>query len=88
MIRKLISKLQDEPILIIGVAIIALQAFQQAMQGGLSLEDALVAVVTAVLTWLGRQLVYPASHVDAAEAALLEAKVDEPLGEPFPPTDV
>ena len=83
MISQLITRLRQEPIAIVGVGIIALQAFQQAAGEGLGPEDILVAVATAVLTWLGRQLVYPAVNVEAGTRALLDAAVDEPLGEPY-----
>lgn len=67
------TAISKEPILAVGLAIEFFNAYQQATGGGLGAEDAAAAGVIAVLTLLGRQLVYPASKVDAATGA---AKVE------------
>lgn len=84
MLTRLISKFRENPVLLATAAIIALQAYEAAATKGLGLEDMIIAVITALVGWLTRELVYPAVHVEAAEVALLDAEIDnEPLGDPY-----
>jgi len=73
-----LTAIQKEPILAIGLAIEFLHVYQESAAGGLGAEDAAAAGVIAVLTLLGRQLVYPAVKVDVATGAL-----KEPLEKPW-----
>lgn len=75
-----LTAISKEPILAVGLAIEFFNAYQQAQAGGLGIEDAAGAGVIAVLTLLGRQLVYPAVKVDAATAALksIEPALEKP----------
>jgi len=66
------TAISHEPILAVGLAIEFFNAYQQSTSGGLGAEDAAAAGVIAVLTLLGRQLVYPAAKVDAATGAVKE----------------
>jgi hypothetical protein len=65
-----VGRLRNEPILVVGAAMVLLTAYQEAVGAGLGGEDLLIFIGEAALTWLGRQLVYPAVKVDAATAAL------------------
>lgn len=76
-----VTAISKEPILAVGLAIEFFNVYQQGTSGGLGAEDAAAAAVIAVLTLLGRQLVYPAVKVDAATAALKE--VEQPLEKPY-----
>lgn len=78
---KNLSRIGNEPILIVGLAMEALHAYEQAQAGGLNAEDAAAAAVIAILTLLGRQLVYPATKVDAATNALksIEPELEKPF---------
>lgn len=73
-----VTAISKEPILAVGLAIEFFHVYQQSSEGGLGPEDAAAAGVIAVLTLLGRQLVYPAAKVDAATGARLE-----PLEKPY-----
>lgn len=77
---EIISK---EPIIAVGLAIEFFRVYEEATSGGLGPEDAAAGAVIAVLTLLGRQMVYPSVKVDAATAAL--KPVEEPLPKPFYP---
>lgn len=65
-----VGRLANEPVLAAGGAIILLQAYTEAQSQGLGGEDLLVYVAQAGITFLARQLVYPATKVDAATNAL------------------
>lgn len=80
MVRKLIERLAQEPIALVGLAMAALQAFQEASKNQLGLEDALTAAVIAAFTWLGRELVVPMSKLRTSEYELIEE-----LPEPYIP---
>ena len=75
-----LTKIGHEPILFVGLAIEGMHAYEKATAGGLKPEDAAYAAVIAVLTLLGRQLVYPAVKVDAATDALkaIEPELEKP----------
>lgn len=79
MIRSLVSRLVNEPILLVGLAMAALQAFQEATKNQLGPEDALTAAVMAIFTWLGRELVVPMTKVRTGEYVL----EDDTPGVPF-----
>lgn len=77
-----LSIIGREPIIVIGLAMEALHAYEQAQGQGLSAEDAAAAAVIALLTLLGRQLVYPATKVDAATGQAI-GPIEPPLEKPF-----
>jgi hypothetical protein len=81
-----LKRIQHEPILAVGVAMEALHVYQQSTSGGLSPEDAAYAAVIAVLTLLGRQLVFPATKVQVTAGGIAVSAVEpeeEPLGKPY-----
>lgn len=57
------ERVRNEPIIVMSLAIAAMQAFMQAQGDGLNTEDTWLFVGQALVTWLGRELVYPASRV-------------------------
>jgi hypothetical protein len=63
MIRTLIRRLRDEPILLMTAGIVGLTAFRDATVAGIGTEDALVYVAEALLGFIGRSLVWPSSKV-------------------------
>ena len=73
------ERVRREPIIVMSLAIAAMQAFMQAQGDGLGSEDTFVFVAQAVVTWLGRELVYPAVKVHDANNGLY---VEEALPPP------
>ena len=63
MIRSLVRRLRDEPILLVTATIVGLTAFRDATTAGIGTEDALVYVAEALLGFIGRSLVWPSSKV-------------------------
>lgn len=78
-----LSIIGKEPIIVVGLAMEALHAYEQAQGQGLSVEDAAVAAVIAILTLLGRQLVYPANKIDAATGQKIGPVEPDPLEKPY-----
>ena len=72
------ERARNEPIIIMSLAIAAMQAFMQAQGDGLTTEDTFLFVGQAVVTWLGRELVYPAARVESDPTLV----VREPVGQP------
>lgn len=73
LIRRMIDRLRNEPVMLVTAAIIALTAFQSAVSSGLSLDDAALAVIQALLGWVAREFVFsPATH-EADVAAAFDA---------------
>lgn len=57
------ERIRREPIVLVGLAMAALHAFSEANGSGLGVEDTWIFVADAVLTWVGRELVFPAVKV-------------------------
>lgn len=76
-----IARVKDEPVMIAAAAIVLLQAWQEASAQSLGGEDLFIYIGQAGIAFLARSLVYPATKVDAATAAL--KPVEEKLAEPF-----
>lgn len=79
-LRNLGERARNEPIILVGLALAALGAFQEANAGGLGPEDTWIFVADAVLIWVGRELVFPASKVKRDPTL----SVEEPLAAPVP----
>lgn len=77
MIRALIERIGNEPILLVSLAIEGLKAFEASVNGGFGPEDAATAAAIAALGFLGRQLVVPARKVASGEVALKPVYVEE-----------
>ena len=81
LIRRAIDRLRNEPVLLLTALIIGLTAFQGAMQAGLSMDDAVLAVLQAIVGYAMRELVYgPQTHeaeVQMAGVAGFDAGVAE-----------
>lgn len=76
------ERLRNEPIVIMSLAIAAMTAFMQANGDGLNAEDTWLYVGQAIVTWLGRELVYPAAKVESDPTLV----VTEPVGQPPMPS--
>lgn len=59
MLDKIFAAIRLEPVVIVGVIIIGLQAAQDALANGVTLETAAIAAGQAILVALARQLVTP-----------------------------
>jgi hypothetical protein len=59
MLDKIFAAIRLEPVALVGLAIIGLQAAQDALSGGADLNTVLVAFGQAILVALARQLVTP-----------------------------
>lgn len=59
MLDKIFAAIRLEPVVIVGVIIIGLQAAQAALADGVTLETAAIAAGQAILVALARQLVTP-----------------------------
>ena len=77
----LANKIATEPVFVSGLAIVAIQAFNEASTSGLAPEDAILYAGQLAITALARQLVWPAVKIDASTQTPVAPEA--PLGDPF-----
>lgn len=59
LLRRILHRIQHEPVILIGGAMVALGAAQDAINTGLSPDDVALAVAQALVLWGIRELVRP-----------------------------
>lgn len=78
----IMDRIRREPVILVSLALAALQAYQQAVGDGLTGEDAFIFVAQAALTWCARELVVPAIRVKEEQLTVIEEVVEPPLPAP------
>lgn len=76
LVRRVVGRLSNEPILLLGAASISLTTLHQQLSTGVDLDTALLVVTEGLITWIGRQLVVPARKVvPAGPDAFVEPEI-------------